>query len=343
MIRGQETDKDPMKFFSLLVLISVSTSAFGQRVQKASCSPIDVREINPKISSNAALKQHFSTPRDQDSVGWCYAFTSADLMSAEIGVPVSGLHVSSIYNRYLLKTKQYRDEVENDRKANPDNYSFSEVYESGRVQLAVNQAVENGWLCTERGLPFDKNQPNQIHDMVRALEELKPNIIMNQMDKKTVCREITSIVSPFSLMASEVNEMAESLIKDNLNQTLSIFAEKACSEQIGQVPKIQTKIVFKENDLEKFMKEVNFNIAKGRLQTVDYEVDAFTDFQGFHSSIIIGRRWNNGRCEYNIRNSWGKSCASYKPGIECNKQQGTFWVSDEDLFKASSNIRYISN
>lgn len=91
------------------------------------------------------------------------------------------------------------------------------------------------------------------------------------------------------------------------------------------------------------MKEVNFNIVKGRLQTVDYDVSYFTDFDGLHSSIILGRRWNKGRCEYNIRNSWGKSCASYKTGIECNKEQGTYWVSDEDLFNASANIRYISN
>lgn len=332
-----------MRYFSVLTLFLISWGSFAQRVPQSSCSSIDVREINPKISSSAVLKQHFSTPRNQDSVGWCYAFTSADLMSAEIGAPVSGLHVSALYNRFILNDKVSREEFENERAANPSAFSFSQVYESGRVQGAIDQAVKNGWICSEKGLPFDKTQPNQIHDLVKALEELKPIAMMSQMDTKEVCREVSNIVSPFVLKAQDVNAIADSLLKDNLNQTMSLFAENACTEQIKNIPNMQAKIVMKNHDLEAFMKEVNFNIVKGRLQTVDYDVSHFTDYSGLHSSIILGRRWNKGRCEYNIRNSWGKSCASYKAGIECNKEQGTYWVSDEDLFNASSNIRYISN
>ena len=162
------------------------------------------------------------------------------------------------------------------------------------------------------------------------------------MDRATVCREIGNIVSPFVVSAQHMTAIADSFLKDNLNETMKHFAEYACKEWINNVPKMDVKIVRKGNDLEAFMREVNFNIVKGRLQTVDYDVKPFTDSEGFHSSIIIGRRWKNGRCEYNIRNSWGKSCASYKEGIECNREQGTFWVSDEQLFQASSNIRYIA-
>lgn len=332
-----------MRYFSILTLFLVSWSSFAQRVPQSSCSSIDIREVNPKISSSPALKAHFSTPRNQDSIGWCYAFTSADLMSAELGHPVSGLHVSAIYNRFMLNDQKLREEIERDRANNPAGFNFSQVYESGRVQMAIDQSVKNGWICSEKGLPFDKTKPNQIHDLVKALEGLKPIAMINQLDKETVCREISNILSPFILKSDEINQIADSLLKDNLNHTMSLFAENACTEHIKDIPPMNVKIVFKENDLDKFMKEVNFNIVKGRPQTVDYDVSHFTSYNGFHSSLIMGRRWNNGRCEYNIRNSWGKSCASYKAGIECNKEQGTYWVSDEDLFKASNNIRYISN
>ena len=331
-----------MRKLSLFSLLILSWSALAQRVPQSSCSTIDVREVNPKISSSPALKQHFMRPRDQDSVGWCYAFTSADLISAEVGTPISGLHVSTLYNRFILSDPKLKEELENDRNKNPSNFFFSQVFESGRVQLAVKEAVKNRWLCTENGLPFDKKQPKEVHDLVLALEKLKPITLLNQMDEKEVCREITNIFSPYAIAANEINAIAKSFMKDNLNQTMSLFAEKACKEVVRDIPPMDVKIVFKEDDLMTFMKEVNFNLVKGRLQTVDYQVGEFTDFQGFHSSLIIGRRWNKGRCEYNIRNSWGKSCASYKAGIECNKEQGTFWVSDEDLFKASSNIRYIA-
>lgn len=330
-----------MKFL-ILFIFTLLTEAHAQSVQKASCTDIDVREINPMIKNNPALRAHFQKPRDQDSVGWCYAFTSADLMSAELGVPVSGMHISTIYNHHILNTPSLQKEVDDDRMRNPAGYSFTDVYESGRVQIAIQETISKGRVCTEKGLPFDQSHSNQVHDLVRALEELKPQVLMSNMDRASVCREISNIVSPFVVSAQNMTLMADSLIKDNLNQTMRIFADSACKEWVDNLPNMEVRIGRKSAGLEAFMKEVNFNIVKGRLQTVDYDVKPFTDTEGFHSSIILGRRWNNGRCEYNIRNSWGKSCASYVEGIECNREQGTFWVSDEQLFQASSNIRYIA-
>ncbi len=326
----------------MILVFTLLPKGHAQRVQKASCTDIDVREINPVIKNNSQLAAHFKTPRNQDSIGWCYAFTSADLMSAELGVPVSGMHISTIYNNLILKTPWMQKEVDDERSKNPSSYAFTDVYESGRVQLAIKEAISKGKICTEKGLPFDQTHTNQVHDLIRALEELKPQVILSNMDRATICREISSIVTPFVISGQNMTAIADSFVKDNLNQTMTLFADHACKEWVHEIPNMEVKLVRKETDLEAFMKEINFNIVKGRLQTVDYDVKPFTGTEGFHSSIIVGRRWNNDRCEYNIRNSWGKSCASYVAGIDCNKEQGTFWVSDEQLFQASSNIRYIA-
>lgn len=331
-----------MKFVFIALLLTLLPEAFAQTVPKSSCTDIDVREVNPVIKNNDQLRAHFQTPRNQDSIGWCYAFTSADLMSAELGVPVSGMHLSTIYNNLILKTPWMLKEKDEDKIRNPEGWAFTDVYEGGRVQDAIKEAISKGRICTEKGLPFDQTHTNQIHDLIRGLEELKPQVILSSMDQATVCREISSIVNPFVVSAQNMTAIADSLVRDNLNQTLLLFADHACKEWVNQIPKMNVKIVRKSKDPEAFLKEVNFNIVKGRLQTVDYDVKLISDSEGFHSSIIIGRRWNNGRCEYNIRNSWGKSCASYKVGIDCNREQGTFWVSDEQLFQASNNIRYIA-
>jgi len=330
-----------MKFAFFLFLMTLLPEAFAQRVQKASCTDIDVREVNPAIKNNSRLKAHFQTPRNQDSIGWCYAFTSADLMSVKLGVPVSGMHISTIYNNHILNTPSLQKETDEDRNRNPQNFAFTDVYESGRVQDAIKETVSKGRICTEKGLPFDETHPNQVHDLVKALEELKPQVILSNMDRATICREISSIVTPFVVSGQNMTAIADSFVKDNLNKTMTLFADNACKEWVNNIPDMEVKVVRKSTDLEAFMKEVNFNIVKGRLQTVDYDVKPFTGSEGFHSSIILGRRWNNGRCEYNIRNSWGKSCASYVAGTDCNREQGTFWVSDEQLFQASDNIRYI--
>lgn len=62
---------------------------------------------------------------------------------------------------------------------------------------------------------------------------------------------------------------------------------------------------------------------------------------GYHARVIIGRRWKNNQSEFNIRNSWGQDCSEYLPGIECNKEEGTFWFSDEKLAKSLAAYIYI--
>ena len=58
---------------------------------------------------------------------------------------------------------------------------------------------------------------------------------------------------------------------------------------------------------------------------------------GNHASLVVGRRRNSitNRCEYLIRNSWGKSCYGYSKDWTCEKERGTVWVDSEKL---SENI-----
>ena len=69
--------------YFLLSFYSISLAqALDISISEHDCSRIDIRDKRPE------LKEFFSTPRDQASVGWCFAFATADLFSAELGVPV---------------------------------------------------------------------------------------------------------------------------------------------------------------------------------------------------------------------------------------------------------------
>jgi hypothetical protein len=53
-----------------------------------------------------------------------------------------------------------------------------------------------------------------------------------------------------------------------------------------------------------------------------------------HALAVVGRRPGaDGKCEYLIRNSWGKGCSFYLPQIaeKCDPAKGSFWLTSSQL------------
>lgn len=341
----------------MILLLSFSLFSFalwsqapGYVVEQKDCTPTDIRDTNPRIKNNPEMRNHFSSPRDQDSIGWCYAFAAADLMTAEMGTPVSALHSSIIFNHETFKNDSRRKWGEEFRAKEG---RFSEVYEGGWSNKAIEDARRNRWICSEKSLPFDMDRPEQIKTMIDELENLKR---MKEMLKVTgsytanehvkTCEMIQDIARPFKISEEAVSSIANSLINQNMNQTLHAFANSVCTEKIHPIPKIRLKDVFKQDNSDKnrrnYMRDLNRALAQGKPIQLSYKPKYIsTSPDGSHASIIIGRRWNKGRCEYNIRNSWGKSCGLYLPEIECNREEGSFWMSDAQLFEASNSFRFV--
>ena len=67
--------------------------------------------------------------------------------------------------------------------------------------------------------------------------------------------------------------------------------------------------------------------------------DVYTQRKGVlvHAMAIVGKRCVDGKIQYQVQNSMGKSCALYqKKGqkfFECDKETGSFWVGEEKLIK----------
>jgi hypothetical protein len=49
-----------------------------------------------------------------------------------------------------------------------------------------------------------------------------------------------------------------------------------------------------------------------------------------HSAVIAGRRQRGGRCEYFIRNHYGRQCG-YRAGLVCDPERGGVWIQREHL------------
>lgn len=327
-----------------LSLLPLTPAIFAQTIGQKDCTPLDVRKTHPKISKSPELIKHFSTPRNQDSIGWCYAFSSSDLLSAHLGTPVSSFHTSTIYNRTLFLSPKERKIA--DAKLKKGMRRFDEVYQAGASSTAIQYVSANGWVCSEKGLPYDTEKPENMPLMIRKLEDLK----YNNKDRlaynwKQVCDDLMKIIEPFKLLASDSERIASYMIGSNMNVTLDDFSTSACKEKITRLPKMEVVYELKMKDATtptpNYFKLLNDAISRGKLVQFDYEASDVSFATGTHSSVIIGRRWKNNRCEYNVRNSWGKGCSVYLDGIECNKTEGSYWISDAKLYSTSTSFNYI--
>ena len=145
---------------------------------------------------------------------------------------------------------------------------------------------------------------------------------------------------------------AHILLSENLNTSLEKFITESCGN--NQVPidpqlSIHTHRKASLADSQSFFQKLNEIIDQGKLIGIKYNPNYTNKNQRFlplHAGVITAQRWNNEKqiCEFKIRDSKGKnSCGLYKESIECDSEEGTFWVSDEDFIKMTKQLTWIES
>lgn len=311
-----------MKFYSILFIFLISSPAWASayQVKKEECSNIDIRDKHPR------LKKHLSTPTDQGNIGWCYGYAAADLLSVEAGEPVSPTHVSSIYNKSIRSNLLWRL-----------GYNIStlftgrDVYEGGLIGKAAKESMEVSPLCKYSDM-------DRYTHLINRLEATKQMVKDKKITMDAACEVIENTLPD---LGATSQKFMEDFITKNINDSLESLLRESC--QKVEVPKKKKKVLHRPIFFgkRKHVKNVNKLLEQGKPLGVSYNVKHVTNrLSGYHASTVIGRRWNNGRCEYNIRNSWGRVC-NYKKDIECNRNDGSFWVKDEDFYKLALNFTYL--
>ncbi|WP_417334777.1 hypothetical protein [Halobacteriovorax marinus] len=336
-----------------LLLVSANAYSIDVKIPKEQCSDVDIRD---KMSPE--LKAHFSEPQNQDGVGWCYAFAAADLMSAETNKPLSSTHVSAIFNKgvdenFFLRTGYKIGKLFT-------GGAFDTSYEGGWIDWAIEDSSEAVYVCTEEALPFDRNRYGETARIINALEDIKKDIDNEEMTN--ICSRI-EVIRNKSFENLKVEEIYRILEEDNLNRALSDIIKKNCKGHMVKVDEYDVKTIrrpsirnrknespfsarkrAKKKVLKNFEK-IDEVLKKGRPLGVSYNVKHVMKQKGLHASVVTARRWKNGKCQFKIRNSWGRSCASYdrKEIEECNYEEGSFWVSDQKFIDLADTLDYISN
>jgi hypothetical protein len=340
-----------MNFVKIILVVSmlIFQVAHGQ------CTNIDIRDKNPKLA------EFFSKPRDQDSIGWCYGFAAADLLSVEAGVPVSAMHTSAIFNKKISNSFfwntvfGFQHKIPKFLKDYFFNYAFSDIYEGGLVSKALNGAQDEGFICSEAQMPFDSDYRDQVGYLILSLEELKSQVKNNVITFENFCDLAQMKLYGSKLSNADLAKLYQAMLKDQLNQGLEEMMSETCAKDKIRIPKFKIQKIFKpsitseneESERNNYFKKIGEVLEVGKPLAISYNVKHVLNppANGGHVSVLTARRWNpiNNKCEYKIRNSIGQSCAQYLPYIDCNLEEGSIWVNEDKFYEMVNDIDYISN
>lgn len=331
-----------MAFYQLLLLLG---ALYVGAAPSDDCGAIDLR---PQLGP----------PRDQSDTSWCYAHTSADLVSQATGVRVSAHDLATTFMlgdperlRSMPGTSDYL-------KANPD---FLRKLRAGRAENK-SELTPHAILNMEAGLMSLGGQEDETillanlkglcrHAQLPDSEKYETNLAAIQ---KATWREL-NVACENGHVASPIGDIEENLSRI-MAHSFQAWVDDKCKPRVPiskpLIPRVvdvatsarayQNRLkkgeITKEGALKTLFEEVNRSLDAGKAVAVGYSAYDFMkkekgdkDIHGDHSSVIAARRNINGVCHYFVRNSFGQDCDDYKKGLQCEKQNGGVWVKAGDF------------
>ncbi|WP_413586806.1 C1 family peptidase [Bdellovibrio sp. HCB274] len=315
-------DQDPafLKHFNEKKKQSQMASAYESKT----CTQIDMTKDMPPV-------------RNQDSVGWCYAFVAADLASYKLKKNISAADIALEYQ---------------DNWIDALNRSLGETpaaeLSGGRAGDAVERMSEKGF-CLERDLPSEDNIGGDFKATLNNIEDLGRALI--SADSKA-CEGIAFGARSIFPNAN-TSDIRDVLEKSSKGQFINNLREKTCKDRIKGNLKTENfwvKGIYPEGvDHLEAARSIDQQLSAKNPVALALDANAFYDRSvvsvrgkiGAHAVSIVGRRFNkaSGQCEYQIRNSWGTGCSSYDTAYEC--KNGQFWMNKADVLKHTYGVTYV--
>ncbi|MFS4457658.1 C1 family peptidase [Bdellovibrio sp. HCB2-146] len=278
--------------------------------EQASCKPVDMSaELGPV--------------RDQDSLGWCYAFAASDLLSYKTKQRISAADIALTYN------KNFENDISRVMGAKESSF------EGGVFRSAIAAATEKG-LCLEKDLPSEDNANANLETNLNLIDKLRRG-----SDRKNAlaCAEVRTAAKALfpNLDFDDVRKIALTTVDKDIVQKM---ADKSCQKRIKVDAQVESVASW---DKQEIAEGIDKNLDQTNPVAIAYDAEVLSFPKSKygvpnHGSVIAGRRFNEktGQCEYLLRNSWGRGCFSYHSGYEC--KDGQIWIPKPSLIKATMNV-----
>ncbi len=331
----------------LPIFILFSFNVFSVTVDD-NCATID------HLRTDSKMGRFWKTPRNQDGMGWCYAFPAADLVSEVINAPASAAYMSYKYN----ETAKWDFSWIWRYTGVPE--SALEIEEGGFTRDAVKN-IQNAGACLESALPSESQHTIYAHSALKqAMQDLIElrKIIENKKLKRrefidcVECRKKIQSQAGLqnffpNLKAEELYDVIQANSASSINSMIHSLSEKFCMASRKPFPshrKVQIHRRGLNSDdttfalIDRLLKQKKPVAFSTPLALID------NTRPGQHAMTIIARQKRGGQCKYLVRNSWGRGC-SYYPVKEvfddCVADQGAVWVTKERLNLFMEDVTYV--
>ncbi|MBC7755003.1 MAG: hypothetical protein H7Z71_12245 [Moraxellaceae bacterium] len=312
-----------------LTVIFISLSSFANE----DCSSVDFR-------TNFPLQI-----RNQKSLAWCFAHSSADnlqfaektpiqISAADIAINYGKSSSSKIINLFQRWTNQ-----NSNGEDRPSEY--------GLAKFASQMIIDQGY-CPESSFPSE--------DWIRVT----PDGETSSVEIAVAAKEIYAIAAaiknhridglqqlPYFYQFKNINaELFYNLLaKTEKNKILDEIRKTACDPD--RVP-FKSKIgVSMKITLNGMLTKMNKSLTDGHALSVDVYSQIFSNIDNnknkltnLHTVMVYGRKYDviRKQCLYLVKNSYSDDCTGYDPRLHCDK--GYLWFPGSVLKKNMTSANF---
>lgn len=315
---------------NLIILLTLSTFFvqpamsfdFSTSGKKRTCTSVDLR--GPKLGA----------VRNQGSLGWCFAYTTADLLSHRLGQKISATELGINFYQQMPEMPK------------SDLLSLA----SGGSDMGAMSYARNDY-CSERELPASNfnipkeclrsNQDFDTYGIIKFIEKLH--------DKKPAnlssCE--TQIISALFINV-EKSFLESTMLDKHLSSFEKIIQlkEKNCS---GKKTRSEKKLAMRSGMRSGSESLIDIDEQLNKANPISLNYNAYfliknsspKDIANHYSSIVGRRLSSNNTCQYLIRNSWGTNCNLYPEPYNRQCEEGNIWVDEDILGKAIIGVQFL--
>ncbi len=292
-----------------------------------------------KLTKKINLIGEMPPIRDQDSVGWCYTFPAADMLTHYLyktkgknvqgnnvfannflkkESSVSAMGIATMYNK--THYPDYGKTLKGKNSTELGMMNRQVVAESGSIFKNLENVKKNGF-CLERDV--SSSDYSYVSDQ-RCIEKGKCqmleviNIIYDSKECET-CRDFNPIQKIFPSLS--IKDISKIILESSKEDALTNLVNATCYKKFkksfaSNQPRLFNK-AYKVGTSQKPMFEAIDNLLD---RGIPVGISFFADFfyarktsKIKHAATLIGKSYNPKTCEveYILRNSWGEGCGSF--------------------------------
>lgn len=338
IVNQGRVDEDVESIMTSLSELGENTSDFKKRWPKLKAQAL--KQSHDNCFPEVDLRKKMPPVRNQQDANLCFAYAAANVLSYKVGQDISPLDIA--YSYQLVVGQDFK------------------TPNGGDPLMAFIRAL-NGGLCLNSRFS-DEGQGDKNSLAVR-LAELEQKTWSRSMKLKNfaptnlvVRRDEETRISYFCKEDSGVRRLFPT---ENLNHLLSGLSF-ALRDQAGQLieracaPRIQVETNISAgarsmNNSETYAENFSkIDELLTRTEPLVISVDNFgIEKDRYHAMTLVGRKWNPElqRCDYIIRNSWGKNCSKNIPKefrcIDSGEYAGDLVITREALPKYLTHITFL--